>query len=126
MLPRDSKFDNKYIKLMALSFHGRLDANRGRDNGDYVTGKQLTPSEACCKNLKAARSQATTPEDKRKACRCAQEGVVKMKDVMEGAVSNLPDKCGSPLPYKFSLTFDCRQLAAFILPSLLTFVDLPH
>ncbi|XP_020588266.1 non-specific lipid-transfer protein 1-like [Phalaenopsis equestris] len=74
----------------------------------YIRNGGDVPSD-CCNGLSGLVNAAKTTDDRRTACNC-------LKSLASGASNDelsraavIPDKCGIPLPYKFSPSTDCSK-----------------
>ncbi|XP_020588265.1 non-specific lipid-transfer protein 1-like [Phalaenopsis equestris] len=75
---------------------------------NYIRNGGDVPSD-CCNGLNNIVNAAKTTDDRRTACNC-------LKSLASGASNDeliraavIPDKCGIPLPYKFSPSTDCAK-----------------
>ncbi|KAF5187361.1 Non-specific lipid-transfer protein [Thalictrum thalictroides] len=77
----------------------------------YVIGPAHEPSKPCCDGVKQLKAMAVTGDDKRQICSCCKNAAshygAKLKN---DAVTALPAKCGAPLPFTISKSFDCDSI----------------
>ncbi|KAK3122653.1 hypothetical protein QOZ80_8AG0616370 [Eleusine coracana subsp. coracana] len=76
----------------------------------YLTGKEAAPPGECCAGVKRLRTLPATTAERRQACECVKQAATRYQGLNADAVRDLPNKCGSPLPFPISLDFDCSSI----------------
>ncbi|KAK9289796.1 hypothetical protein L1049_007956 [Liquidambar formosana] len=69
------------------------------------------PLAACCNGVKFLKNAAKTTPDRRTACKCLKAAAPSVSGINYGFAAGLPRKCGVSIPYKISLSTDCRKYA---------------
>nr|ABK28789.1 lipid transfer protein [Stevia rebaudiana] len=67
-----------------------------------------TPPPKCCSGVKAIKSLAITPADRKTICGCLKSGY--SSSYNPSLAASLPGKCGVSVPYKISPDTDCSKV----------------
>ncbi|TVU43483.1 hypothetical protein EJB05_09958 [Eragrostis curvula] len=76
----------------------------------YLTGEEAAPPAECCAGVKSLRTLPAGTAERRQACECVKQAAARYQGLNADAVRDLPGKCGSPLPFPISLSFDCSSI----------------
>uniref|UniRef100_A0A803MHX6 Non-specific lipid-transfer protein n=1 Tax=Chenopodium quinoa TaxID=63459 RepID=A0A803MHX6_CHEQI len=72
------------------------------------------PTAACCTGVRALKTEATTTQDKRTACRCMKSAATAFPAINQKNVAALPNKCGVSIPGAVGPQTDCSQYSSFL------------
>ncbi|WCJ44060.1 Non-specific lipid-transfer protein [Euphorbia peplus] len=75
----------------------------------FLTGKDASPSEACCVGVRNLQKIVPTTADRRAACECVKAAAAHYP-INDKAASSLPKKCGVTINIPISKTTNCQQI----------------